>query len=109
MVEDWADRAAVGHLLSWRLNDYQPVERSAEDMVFSGGKDATIWICDRLARTYLGEWKASSLHWELAYRHAHGGRNLGWSEPCHPRRTDRHRGHGDAGTAQAIDPARAPR
>jgi len=70
VVEDWADRAAVGHLLSWRLNDYQPVERSAEDMVFSGGKDATIWICDRLARTYLGEWKASSLHWELAYRHA---------------------------------------
>ena len=74
VVEDWADRAAVGHLLSWRLNDYQPVERSAEDMVFSGDKDATIWNCDRLARTYLGEWKASSLHWELTYRHAHARR-----------------------------------
>lgn len=66
-VEEWLSHAAVGHLLGWRINDYLVVDRCADDMVFLGGVDATIWVCDRLARTFLTEWKGTSLQWELAY------------------------------------------
>lgn len=66
-VEEWLSQAAVGHLLGWRINDYLVVDRCADDMVFVGGVDATVWVCDRLARTFLTQWKGTSLQWELAY------------------------------------------
>lgn len=66
-IEQWLSQAAVGHLLGWRINDYLVVERCADDMVLLGGKDATVWVCDRLARTFLHDWKGTSLQWELAY------------------------------------------
>lgn len=63
----WLRTAAVGNLVGWQVEGFLEVNRGPEEMVFPGGKDATRWVCDRLARTYLSDWHASSLHWELAY------------------------------------------
>ena len=66
----WLQSAAVGHIVSWRVSDYLAVDRSPDEIVFSGGKDATRWVCDRFAKTYLDEWCTPSFMWELAFNRA---------------------------------------
>lgn len=66
-AQNWLVTAAVGHLLGWQVDEYLQVSRGPDEMVFPGGKHATRWVCDRLIRTYLSEWHAASLQWELAY------------------------------------------
>lgn len=66
-ARQWLRSAAVGHLVSWKISDFLAVRPGPDELVFPGGKDATRWVCDRLARTYLSEWSPASLQWELAY------------------------------------------
>ncbi|MBK8463507.1 MAG: tetratricopeptide repeat protein [Nigerium sp.] len=66
-ARNWLRSAAVGDLISWKVTGYLEVPRGPDEIVFPGGKDATRWVCDRLGRTFLTDWHAPSLQWELAY------------------------------------------
>jgi hypothetical protein len=66
-AEEWIRSAAVAHILGWRVKDYLRVERQPRDLVLPGGKDVTLWVTDRFTRTYVPEWRSSSLHWEHMY------------------------------------------
>jgi hypothetical protein len=72
VAEQWIRSAAVGHIVSWRVEDYLRVEREPKDLVLKGGKDLTLWVTERFTLTYLPEWRASSLQWEQMFN-AHPG------------------------------------
>lgn len=71
-AREWLRRAAVAHLISWRIDGYLEVERTPDEVVLRGGKDATRWVVDRFTQTYVDEWLTPSLHWELAFNHSPG-------------------------------------
>lgn len=64
----WIDTAAATHVLSYRVTDYVSSDVRDSDRTLPCGEDATIWVSDRLTKTYLDDWAGSSLEWELAYR-----------------------------------------
>ncbi|TDL45038.1 hypothetical protein [Microbacterium oleivorans] len=66
-AEQWIRNAAVGHIVSWRIENYLRVEREPRDLVLRGGKDLTLWVTERFTLTYLPEWRASSLQWEQTF------------------------------------------
>lgn len=63
----WLQTAAIGHIVGWRIDGYLEVDRSPEDVVLQGGKDATRWVLDRFTKTYPEEWHKGSLSWELVF------------------------------------------
>lgn len=67
LVNRWLQSAAVGHIVGWKISQYLEVERSPGNVVLSGGKDATRWVCERFTRTYPDEWRIASLSWEMAF------------------------------------------
>lgn len=73
VATEWLKTAAVAHILGWRIIDYLHVERLPEDLVLSGGRDATRWFMDRFTKTYLHEWCINSYLWELAFMMAPAG------------------------------------
>lgn len=67
IAEEWIRNAAIAHVVAWRVVDYLSVERQPRDLVLDGGKDVTIWVTERFTRTYVPEWRASSLQWEHVF------------------------------------------
>ncbi|WP_138945663.1 lipopolysaccharide assembly protein LapB [Plantibacter sp. M259] len=67
IAEEWVRRAAIGHIVGWRVDDYLRVERQPADLVLPGGRDATLWVTDRFTVTYVPEWHTSSLQWEQIF------------------------------------------
>lgn len=65
----WVSEAAVAHVVGYRVSDYLVTDVRDSDRILSGGEDATIWVSDRLTKTYLDDWAGPSLEWEVAYRH----------------------------------------
>lgn len=68
-ASQWMQSAAIAHVVDWRIDGYLEVQRTPEEIVLNGGKDATRWICDRFTKTYPAEWRPASLSWELAFTH----------------------------------------
>ncbi len=68
-VDDWIDRAATAHLLGGRFTGFQVTDVVSDERVLPAGEGATVWVYDRLTKTYLDSWSRASLEWELAYAH----------------------------------------
>jgi hypothetical protein len=68
-IERWIDEASIADIIGWNFTDYMAVNIAQADRLLPPGSDATRWIFDRFARTYLDEWKGPSLLWELVYSH----------------------------------------
>lgn len=66
-VEAWIERAAVAHLIDWRIDNFLEVEIDARDRVLAGGREATFWVFDRFSFTSTEEWYRGSADWEAAY------------------------------------------
>jgi hypothetical protein len=67
LAKRWCETAAVSHLVDYRVSGYTKTDVEQSDLVLPAGEDATIWVFERLTMTYLNQWSASSLMWELAY------------------------------------------
>lgn len=67
LANRWRETAAVSHLVDYRVSGYTETDVEQSDLVLPAGEDATIWVFERLTVTYLNQWSASSLMWELAY------------------------------------------
>lgn len=67
VLRRWIEQTAVAHVIDWRATDPLRVELLPRDLVVGGGREATQWIFDRFTCTYLGDWRPSSLLWELSY------------------------------------------
>jgi len=67
LANSWLQTASVAHIADWRIENYLEVRRVPSDLVLSGGTDATRWVYERLATTYLNEWHVESLSWELIF------------------------------------------
>lgn len=67
LAKRWIQSAAIGHIVGWRISEYLKVDRAPGDVVLTGGRDATRWICERFTKTYPDEWRLTSLSWELAF------------------------------------------
>lgn len=66
-ADEWCARAAVSHLVDYRVTGYTTTDVEPEDLYLPAGEDATVWLFERLSLTYLSDWSPSSLQWELAY------------------------------------------
>lgn len=66
-VDAWLRESAVAHLVAWRVVNVLAVDVRPQDCVVAGGLEATVWLYERFAHTYLSEWSSSSLEWELSF------------------------------------------
>lgn len=66
-VHEWVSTAAVTHVLGWKLTGFMKTDVVSDDSVLPAGEGATVWVFERLTKTYLDEWSRDSLEWELAY------------------------------------------
>ncbi|TFC92602.1 hypothetical protein [Cryobacterium sp. TMT4-31] len=67
VVTSWMDDTAVSHLIAWNIADVFRSDVRPQDCIVRGGREATVWIFERFAHTYLTEWSPSSISWELSY------------------------------------------
>jgi hypothetical protein len=67
IVNSWLEQTAVSHLIAWQIADAFQSDVRPQDCIVPGGREATVWIFERFAHTYLNEWSPSSIAWELSY------------------------------------------
>lgn len=66
-IDTWIATTATAHVIGWQLDNALTVEVLPTDVVLPGGATATRWVFDRYSQTYLDDWHAESLSWELSF------------------------------------------
>lgn len=69
-VDIWIANTATAHIIDWRLEGALKVPVRPEYLVLPGGPTATQWVFDRFSTTYMDDWDAESLSWELSFASA---------------------------------------
>lgn len=66
-AEEALHHGAVAHVIDWQIADYLKVDIPPEDTILTGGLEPTQWVYDRFTKTTTGEWRTSSLQWEIVF------------------------------------------